>query len=96
LGTSRRSIKLAIEKGTYSFATEDQVLNEKNRRYLLQSGPILGVTRKYRSGVKQAVIINGIVYDSVSCAAEALGVSVQAISASIKKNRKGYSFFTPD
>lgn len=97
-GQNRNPIKKAIQNGKYPLATAEQIAAEEKRR-ATGEGPIQ-ILRKRRTttGHREKILINlpekninNVVYDSLSDAAAALQISVQAVSKAVKTERPGYT-----
>jgi group I intron endonuclease len=92
LSTTPRSIKTRVAKGKYLVATEQQVINEQERRTRESSGPVVLTesVSKRTSGKGSPVIVNGITYPSISAAAKAANISASAMKKRIKNQTPGH------
>nr|ALO63247.1 putative GIY-YIG homing endonuclease [Chlamydomonas applanata]ALO63253.1 putative GIY-YIG homing endonuclease [Chlamydomonas applanata] len=82
---TRLVIRRKIVTGQYSVATKEQITFETERRARENTGAVSNPTVRLHSGKSRPVMINGQRYESISVAAAALGISVQAVSKSLKK-----------
>lgn len=97
LKISRRSVRLRVRNGRYSLATEQQVLQEKERRLRegFKTTDVKQASRS-RSGESKPVIVHGKRYSSISEAAEAYSISPQAMSKRLQKNTPGHFYADSD
>lgn len=89
LGITRSSIRRQLGSN-FKLATYEEIVAEKERRNVQQTGPVKKERHKKRPGLSQKIYAKGGTYNSMSEAARALGVSVAAVSKSIQIGREGY------
>lgn len=80
------SIKQRVIAGVYLWASEQEINAEIQKRAQEKRGPIQPTqpVKRSRSGLKRAVIVKGVRYSSLTEAAKANNISVQAMAKRIK------------
>jgi len=96
-GENRNAVKTAIRKGKYLLATPEQVQQELERRQAGGEAIVVVRARRQVTGLAEGVFINvpekgveNAYFVSMSDAAKALNISVQAVSKNIQKGKPGY------
>nr|YP_764436.1 putative site-specific DNA endonuclease [Stigeoclonium helveticum]ABF60222.1 putative site-specific DNA endonuclease [Stigeoclonium helveticum] len=92
LGSTRRNIRGKIARGNYRYATQEEILQEKNRRLIPGNQAVLNPQNRRSKGIPRPVSINGQIYESASAAERTTGITVQNISQSINRGREGWFY----